>query len=449
MSETPQTRLPDDAAFQEHLSRRQRRGMMGAFLFLCATLVGVVVLIVLLITIINGTFGLVAVEYVVDPATLSDKPLDELNEAELGAILTGNLRKGLVQKLILDHVLGGSIPPEQLTSRNISDLIPNGVYTPAVGERLFTELSLGDMQALLAENVSQGTLLHLVQTEVTKQTVLHNWQLIESLTNRAAIEGVVAQKYPNARLEFHSWLNGEFLSNSMDQVPTESGIRGALVGTLWVMALTMLIALPLGVGAAIYLEEYARQNRLNKFIETNIRNLAGVPSIIYGLLGLAIFARAMQNVTGGRTVLTAALTMMLLILPVIIINAQEAIRAVPNSIREASYGLGATQWQTIWRQILPAALPGIMTGMILSLSRAIGETAPLIVVGAAVFLSLDPSGPLSEFSVMPIQIFNWTKEADPQFRAVASAGIIMLLLLLLSMNAAAIILRNRYSRRLS
>jgi phosphate transport system permease protein len=167
------------------------------------------------------------------------------------------------------------------------------------------------------------------------------------------------------------------------------------------------------------------------------------------LLGLAIFARALGDITGGRTVLTAALTMMLLILPVIIINAQEAIRAVPNTIREASYGLGATQWQTIWRQILPAALPGILTGMILSLSRAIGETAPLIVVGAAVFLSLDPTGPLSEFSVMPIQVFNWTKEADPQFRAVASAGIITLLVLLLTMNATAIILRNRFSRRLS
>ena len=215
----------------------------------------------------------------------------------------------------------------------------------------------------------------------------------------------------------------------------------------------MLVALPIGVGAAIYLEEYAKKNRLNDLIQTNITNLAGVPSIIYGMLGLFVFVRALESLTSGaifgiagnngRTILSAGLTMALLVLPIIIINAQEAIRAVPNSLRQASYGIGATQWETIRDHVMPAALPGILTGTILAMSRAMGETAPMVVVGASTFIVSDPTGPFSKFTTLPIQIYNWTSQPDEQFRNIAAAAILVLLIILLSLNMIAILLRNK------
>jgi phosphate transport system permease protein len=220
------------------------------------------------------------------------------------------------------------------------------------------------------------------------------------------------------------------------------------------------VAFPLGVGAAIYLEEYARDNWLNRLIQTNINNLAGVPSIIYGILGLALFVRAMSKLTSGelfgladpttatgRTLLSAGLTLALLVLPVIIINAQEAIRAVPQSLRKAGYGLGATQWQTIRDHVLPNALPGILTGTILAVSRAIGETAPLVVVGASTAISFDPASPFSRFTTLPIQIYQWTARPQAEWRHLAAAAILVLLVLLLSLNASAILLRNRFARK--
>ncbi|HNZ13741.1 MAG TPA: phosphate ABC transporter permease PstA, partial [Anaerolineaceae bacterium] len=218
---------------------------------------------------------------------------------------------------------------------------------------------------------------------------------------------------------------------------------------------------PVGVGAAIYLEEYAADNALNRVLKTNITNLAGVPSIIYGMLGLAIFVRALQSITSGalfgaadpagatgRTVLSAGLTLALLVLPLIIINAQEAIRTVPDSLRQASLGLGATKWQTIWHHVLPNAISGILTGAILAISRAIGETAPLVVVGAATFLNFDPNGPFSRFSTLPIQIYQWTSRAQGEFRNLAAAAILLLLVMLLSLNASAILLRNRFRSKI-
>jgi phosphate transport system permease protein len=219
---------------------------------------------------------------------------------------------------------------------------------------------------------------------------------------------------------------------------------------MWVLLFTLLVAFPLGVGTAIYLEEYSTGGTwLERVIETNIRNLAGVPSIIYGLLGLAIFVRFAGELTDGRTIISAALTMSLLILPIIIINSQEALRAVPPSIREASFGLGATKWQTVWNQVLPAAMPGILTGTILGMSRAIGETAPLIIIGAATFIVTNPTGPLARFTVIPIQIYNWTKDARPGFGEIAAAAIVLLLIVLLLFNATAIILRQRFRKSLS
>jgi phosphate transport system permease protein len=236
-----------------------------------------------------------------------------------------------------------------------------------------------------------------------------------------------------------------------------AGVRTALYGSLWLVAIAIALALPVGVGAAVYLQEYARKNFINRLIQTNINNLAGVPSIVYGMLGLAIFVRAFEAFTSGamfgitdtngRTIMSAGLTMGILVLPLVIINAQEAIKAVPDSIRQAAYGVGATRWQTIWSHVLPNALPGILTGSILAMSRAVGETAPLIIVGASTFISVDPDGPFSKFTALPIQIYQWTARAQPEFHNIAAAAILVLLVLLLTLNATAILLRNRFQRR--
>jgi phosphate transport system permease protein len=239
-------------------------------------------------------------------------------------------------------------------------------------------------------------------------------------------------------------LDGAFLSSFASRFPERAGVRAALAGSIWLLALTALIAFPVSVAAAIYLEEYAEKGWLNKAIQTNIANLAGVPSIVYGILGLALFVRALGF---DRSVLSGALTLSLLVMPVIIMASQEAIRAVPQTIREAAYGLGATRWQVISYQVFPMALPGIMTGTILALSRAIGETAPLILVGAVGFVAFTPSGVMDEFTVLPLQIYNWISRPQDEFRELAAAGIIVLLLLLLSMNAVAIVLRNRAQLR--
>lgn len=248
-------------------------------------------------------------------------------------------------------------------------------------------------------------------------------------------------------------LSLDFLTSFPSRNPDDAGILSALVGSVWVILLTGVIALPLGVGAAIYLEEYAKKNKITSFIEINIANLAGVPSIIYGLLGLQLFVRFMFPVTNGRTILSGALTMSLLILPVIIFATREALRAVPQSLRQAGLALGATKWQVIRHHVLPYALPGTMTGVILSLSRAIGETAPLIMIGALTYIAYLPSvNPLeavhTPFTVLPIQIFNWISRPQAEFHEVAAAGIIVLIVVLLAMNSIAIFLRNKYSRRM-
>ena len=239
-------------------------------------------------------------------------------------------------------------------------------------------------------------------------------------------------------------LNWQFLTSLASRRAETAGIYHALAGSIYVIALTGLLALPVGVAAAIYLEEYGGRSRVARLIEINITNLAAVPSIIYGLLGLGLFVRAMSM---GRSVLAGAATLALLALPVVILSTREALRTVPGSIREGSYALGATKWQTIWHQVLPMALPGILTGLILSLSRAIGETAPLITIGALTYVPFAPDGIWSAFTVLPIQIFNWTSRPQADFQTNAAAGIIVLLVLLLIMNSVAIVVRDRYQRR--
>jgi len=239
-------------------------------------------------------------------------------------------------------------------------------------------------------------------------------------------------------------LSWQFITSYPSRNPERAGILAALVGSLYVVGLTAAIAVPLGVGAAIHLEEYGGRGRVSRLIEVNIANLAGVPSIIYGLLGLGLFVRAMRM---ERSVLAGACTLALLALPVIIISTREALRTVPKSLREASFALGATKWQTIQYQVLPAAFPGILTGLILALSRTIGETAPLITIGALTYVPFLPTDIWSPFTVLPIQIFNWVSRPQAAFAENAAAGIVVLLALLLLMNAVAIVLRDRFQRR--
>jgi phosphate transport system permease protein len=240
-------------------------------------------------------------------------------------------------------------------------------------------------------------------------------------------------------------LSWDFVTSFPSSLPSRAGVESPLIGTIYLMLLTAFFTIPIGVGAALYLEEYADKDRwYNRAIEINIQNLAAVPSIVYGILGLAFLVRGLDL---GRVLLAGALTLTLLVLPIVIIASREAIRAVPDSIREGALALGATKWQTIRRQVLPAAIPGIATGSILALSRAIGETAPLILIGAIVFVPFNPTGLDSEFTALPIQIFNWTSRPQEEFHLLAAAAIIVLLVLLLTMNAFAIWLRNKYQRR--
>jgi phosphate transport system permease protein len=239
-------------------------------------------------------------------------------------------------------------------------------------------------------------------------------------------------------------LSWDFLTSYPSRRASAAGIKPALAGSIVLMGLTAVISLPIGVAAAVYLEEYGRRTRLERLIEINIANLAAVPSIIYGLLGLGLFVRTLGF---GRSVLAGACTLALLVLPVVILSTREALRTVPMSIREGSYALGATKWQTIWFQVLPMAVPGILTGLILALSRAIGETAPLITIGALTYVPFLPDSLWSPFTALPIQIFNWVSRPQADFAANAASGIIVLLALLLTMNGAAIWLRDRFQKR--
>lgn len=262
----------------------------------------------------------------------------------------------------------------------------------------------------------------------------------------ATVLGVVVLAILLVDVLLRGWpsLNWGFLTSFPSRFPERAGILSALVGTIWVISLTAAFAFPVGVGAAIYLEEYSSKNWFSALVHVNIGNLAGVPSIVYGLLGLGLFVRTLAL---ERSLLAGSLTLALLVLPIIIISSQEAIRAVSPSLREGAYALGATQWQVVRHIVLPAAFPGVLTGTILALSRAIGETAPLITIGALTFIAFLPDGPLSPFTVLPIQIFNWVSRPQAGFHERAAAGIIVLLALLLTMNATAIWLRNKYQRR--
>ncbi|HET7144505.1 MAG TPA: phosphate ABC transporter permease PstA [Anaerolineales bacterium] len=404
--------FPEGDAFRQSLSTRYRTASVWQAIFFSALVIAIFSLAALLYNVMDGAFGYVAFEYKNDPAEFTPKPLDELNNEELPAILKANLSSGAYNKL------NNEKPMEKR---------PKSVLYTLVLERL-------------------------IQID-TQQT----WSMTDSILHSAEIKSEVANKYPKAKLEFRSWLTPVFLTTPMSSKAEFAGVRTAILGSLWMVGIAILFALPIGTGAAIYLQEYADKNFITRVIQTNINNLAGVPSIVYGMLGLAIFVRALEPFTSGsmfgvtdtngRTILSAGLTMGTLVLPLIIINAQEAIKAVPDSLRQAAFGVGATRWQTVWHHVLPNALPGILTGSILAVSRAIGETAPLIVVGASTFISIDPDGPFSKFTALPIQIYQWTTRAQSEFHAIAAGAIIVLLILLLTLNATAVLLRNRVQRK--
>lgn len=413
-----QLALPEGEALRHNLQRRNRMARIWLVVFQASTIIGIIFLSALLYKVIIQSFGLVAIQNKVDPASLAIEgvPLEEQTREQLTETLRANVSKGLMRRF--------------------------------ESEKPFEERTREEVYVLVLERV-------------VEPKIMASWSLPDSLFRRAAIEAEVREKYPEAQLQFRSWLTAEFLRQPQSSKPELAGVRTAILGSLWTILITILVAFPVGVGAAIYLEEYASDNWFNRIIQTNINNLAGVPSIIYGMLGLALFVRGLEPLTSGklfgtvdpttangRTIISAGLTLALLVLPLLIINAQEAIRAVPRSLRQASYGVGATQWQTIWHHVLPNALPGILTGTILSISRAIGETAPLVVVGASTFIALDPTGPFSKFTTLPIQIYQWTARPQAEFRNLAAAAILVLLVLLLSLNATAVLLRNRFSRRL-
>ncbi len=400
-----------------NLALRNRSGRIWHLVFLSSTIVGILALSALLLNIINSAFGYVAYEAKVAPASLSvdGVALEDQTKAQLVALLETALSRGAFNKLN--------------------------------NEKSFESRTRADVSALVYERI-------------IKYQVVDSWSLWESVTRSAEIKTAAAAEIPQAELKFASWLTTDTIGRSQSSEAVTAGIRTAILGSLWTILITILFAFPLGVGAAIYLEEYAVGNWLNRLIQTNINNLAGVPSIIYGILGLAIFVRALEKLTSGalfglvnpttangRTILSAGLTLGLLVLPLIIINAQEAIRAVPQSLRKAGYGLGATKWQIIWSHVLPNAIPGILTGTILAISRAIGETAPLVVIGASTAISFDPTGPFSKFTTLPIQIYQWTARPQAEWRHLAAAAILVLLALLLSLNASAIVLRNRFARK--
>ena len=403
--------------FANNLEARNRKGLIWQVVFQASTIVGIIALIALLLNIINGAFGYVAYEAKVDPDTLA-----------------------------VDGVAIQDQNQEQLVAR-LQSTLSKGAYNKLENQKPFAERSREEVYQLVVERI-------------IRPQVVEVWNLWLSLTQADEIRAALAQEHPGAELDFVSWLTYDFVSRPQTSEPLTAGVRTAILGSLWTILFTILLAFPIGVGAAIYLEEYASDNWLNRIIQTNINNLAGVPSIVYGILGLAIFVRTLEPLTSGevfglvdpttangRTVLAAGLTLGLLVLPIIIINAKEAIRAVPRSLRNASYGVGATKWQTVWSHVLPNAMPGILTGTILAISRAIGETAPLVVVGASTAISFDPSSPFSKFTTLPIQIYQWTSRPQEEFRSLAAASILVLLVLLLSLNASAVLLRNRFSRR--
>ena len=460
--ERPTSELfPTDEEYNRHLGSRTRRASWFQLFCLAMLTLAVLALATLLYTIVNDSFGLVAVVNQNEPEDIvaglgydpEETGLNDIEYDEMVALLAENVSSGVGRRLERDQ-------------RFYEDRF---VFE---SNEVWAEICASNAPPTGCTAAPRGAanVFALVQERVVQPDVIASNDLVPSLLNPQEFEDRIAVGFEAGRFtdytpeqvqfEWRAWFNPTYLLSPTSATPEIAGIRTAILGSMWLAIITIGFAVPVGVGAAIYLEEIARPTRVSGFIQTNIYNLAGVPSIVYGMLGLAVFVRALEPLTSGdffttgaspsdngRTVLAAGLTLGLLTLPVIIISAQEALKAVPNSLRYAGLALGATRWQTVRSQILPVALPGVLTGTILAVARAVGETAPLILVGAASFITVDPAGPFSKFTALPIQIFQWTSFPQEEFRNLAAAASIALLLLLLTLNAAAVILRNRFSRR--
>lgn len=398
------------------IKQRKQKGFVGQVIFIAATILAVLFLMLLLLSVLDSVFGYMVVRNEIEPSKFVP-----------GTNFTQEFSREDLERLAEEHLSSGIL------------------------RRVIHEKPISDR--------SDKDLIHIIDQYIIKPKVLRTWGLWDSVTKQEAIEDFV-QENEGAQMVFRSWISPSFITSDQSADPLQAGIRTALLGSLWIILITFLVAFPIGVGAAIYLEEYAQDNRLNRILQLNIFNLSAVPSIIYGLLGLAVFVRAMEPITSGsmllgfsdntangRTILSGGLTLALLVLPIIIINTQEALKAIPDSLRMSAFGVGATKWQTIWYHVLPASIDRILTGTILALSRALGETAPLVVIGASTFISVDPAGIFSKFTTLPIQIYQWSARPQGAYRNIAAAAIVSLLILLLVMNSAAIHMRNKIIKK--
>lgn len=395
----------------ESMTARTMKAQVWLWIMLAATSLSIILLVILLSSILNNAFGFVILQYEMPPQNLfGQTPVEAVSDDAIIQALRQHLKPRQLRAIEAEQ------PLETQTRKMLIDTLEQKILNPSV---------------------------------------VSSYSLMESLFNRNTIVQE-SESFPQSVVSFRAWLSLDFLTSSQNSNPLHSGIQGAILGSLWVIIITMITALPIGVGTAIFLSEYLPPSRLGRLVQINIYNLSGVPSIVYGLLGLVTFVRFMEPITSGkifgletgayangRTIVSAGLTLTLLLLPIIIINAQEAMSSVSRNLRYSSYALGATKWQTIYHHVLPASMARILTGTILALSRAIGETAPLVVIGASTFLTLNPSGLFSKFTVLPIQIYQWASRPQQEFRHLAAATIVVLLLLMLCLNSLSLILRNR------
>ncbi len=459
------------------IRRRLRVAVVGQVVLLSSLILALLVLTALLFNVVNQIGGYVVYGFRIDPKTVVPPiDLEELDDEALLALIRENVPEDRLEAI-----------PEEFFANSLEELSKedkiNVIYSEVsdldllLASRSPDELSNEELIQIISENVtnarfdqlneerplaqrSREELVEVFETEVLEERVVESWPLFESLLNGPAIVKDIQERYPGQDYEFRMWLTPKFVVSPQTTRAETTGLRTAILGSVLIVLTTMIVAIPIGIAAGTYLEEFATPNPINQFIQANIYNLSGVPTIIYGLMGVAIFVRALSELTtgarfgvadpppNGRTIISAGLTMALLVMPLIIINTQEAIRAVPQSIRDGALALGATHWQTVWNHVLPMAIPGIMTGIILAMSRAVGESAPLIVVGAAAYISVDPSGLFSSFTALPIQIWAWTALPEQTFRNVAAAAIVVLLSVVILFNLTAIILRNRLRKSL-
>ncbi len=482
MSTDPQARPGDTPGEGAHLQadrairNRLRTAAGGRVVLFLSLLLALLVLIALILNVVDQLGGYVVYGYRIDPKSVVPAIAPEdMSEQELRDMILNNTPDYRLEAIPDDY----GVPLDEMDK----DLLVEVVYAeipdldPLLGTRPFTELPNDELITLIQQNIttsrfdqlneeqpfaqrSRAELLDLFEKEVLEERVVYSWRLFDSLLNGPAIIKTIERDYPGQQYELRWWLTPQFVTSPQTTRAETTGLRTAILGSALIVIITILFAMPIGIAAGVYLEEFAAPNRINQFLQANIYNLSGVPTIIYGLMGLAIFVRALGDLTNGsmfgvpnpppngRTIISAGLTMGLLVMPLIIINTQEAIRAVPQSIRDGALAVGATYWQTVWHHVLPMAVPGILTGIILAISRAVGETAPLVVVGAAAYISVDPSGPFSSFTGLPIQIWAWTALPEQTFRNVAAAAIIVLLAVVITFNLTAIILRNRLRKSL-